>query len=191
MLYLRYNDGDTTQWVVAAPQPDIDFYVERDGDTMTGPLLLFDDPVEDLEAATKHYVDVSGFPVGTKMLFAQAAPPVGWTLDDTNNDRLLRVSNVAGGGVGGSLPFTTWAANTVTGSTTLDSTTLPYHTHGLGGAIGTSGTFWTYAYYATPGASLYYGLVSDGAGGSVAHPHAINNALQYFDVIVATRDALP
>lgn len=44
----------------------------------------------------------SGFPAGTAMLFMQAAAPVGWTLDATNNDRFVRISNVSGGGTGGS-----------------------------------------------------------------------------------------
>ena len=44
----------------------------------------------------------SGFPAGTSMLFTQAAAPVGWTLDATNNDRFVRISNSAGGGTGGS-----------------------------------------------------------------------------------------
>lgn len=43
----------------------------------------------------------SGFPAGTSMLFMQAAAPVGWTLDATNNDRFVRISNTAGGGVSG------------------------------------------------------------------------------------------
>lgn len=45
---------------------------------------------------------VGGFPAGTAMLFMQAAAPVGWTLDTTNNDRFVRISNSAGGGVSGS-----------------------------------------------------------------------------------------
>ena len=44
------------------------------------------------------------FPVGTRMMFAQSAPPTGWAQDtsDTANDRMLRVVNFAGGGVSGS-----------------------------------------------------------------------------------------
>ncbi len=43
----------------------------------------------------------SGFPAGTSMIFTQAAAPVGWTLDATNNDRFVRISNTTGGGTGG------------------------------------------------------------------------------------------
>ncbi|RKZ80982.1 MAG: hypothetical protein DRQ35_01200, partial [Gammaproteobacteria bacterium] len=43
-------------------------------------------------------------PPGTKLLFAQASPPTGWTQDttDTANNRMLRVVNTSGGGVAGS-----------------------------------------------------------------------------------------
>lgn len=44
------------------------------------------------------------FPSGTRMPFAQAAAPTGWTQDvtDNANNRMLRVVNTAGNGVGGS-----------------------------------------------------------------------------------------
>lgn len=45
---------------------------------------------------------VGGFPSGTSMIFTQAVAPTGWTLDTTNNDRFVRISNSAGGGTGGS-----------------------------------------------------------------------------------------
>ena len=84
LLYIRYNDGDSTQWTIACPQPDINTYAIKDdvntditglsddiaaletgkvaksGDTMEGPLLLPDDvPTLDLQAVTKRYVDDS------------------------------------------------------------------------------------------------------------------------------------
>jgi hypothetical protein len=42
------------------------------------------------------------FPAGTVILFAQASAPTGWTKQTTNNDRMLRVVNSTGGGIGGS-----------------------------------------------------------------------------------------
>jgi len=44
------------------------------------------------------------FASGTRMPFAQAAAPTGWTQDTSDNatNRMLRVVNTAGGGVGGS-----------------------------------------------------------------------------------------
>jgi hypothetical protein len=43
-------------------------------------------------------------PSGTRLLFSQAAAPVGWTQDvsDTADNRMLRVVKTAGGGTGGS-----------------------------------------------------------------------------------------
>ena len=38
-LYIRFNDGDSVQWVVAVPQLDAGSFVAKGGDTMTGPLI--------------------------------------------------------------------------------------------------------------------------------------------------------
>jgi len=37
-LYIRYNDGNTVQWVIASPQPNTDQFVSKSGDVMTGSL---------------------------------------------------------------------------------------------------------------------------------------------------------
>jgi hypothetical protein len=57
LLYVRYNDGTSTQWVIACPQPDVTTFVAKAGDTMTGPLVLAANPAADLQAAPKQYVD--------------------------------------------------------------------------------------------------------------------------------------
>ena len=59
------------------------------------------------------------FTSGTRMPFAQAAAPTGWTQDTTDkaNNRMLRVVNTAGNGVGGS------------DSPIVNSTTMVAHTH--------------------------------------------------------------
>ena len=82
LLYVRYNDGDSSQWCIACPQPDISTYaiktdvaadvtglqagidaleagkVAKIGDTMDGPLVLSaSPPIADLQAANKKYVD--------------------------------------------------------------------------------------------------------------------------------------
>lgn len=36
LLYLRYNDGDTSQWVIAAPQPDVSLFAPVDSPVFTG-----------------------------------------------------------------------------------------------------------------------------------------------------------
>jgi hypothetical protein len=40
LLFLRFNDGTSTQWVIAAPQPDASSFVAKSGDTMTGNLTI-------------------------------------------------------------------------------------------------------------------------------------------------------
>jgi Collagen triple helix repeat (20 copies) len=56
-LYILYNDGDSSQWVVAVPQLDAGSFIAKSGDTMTGALILNADPVVALGAVTKQYVD--------------------------------------------------------------------------------------------------------------------------------------
>lgn len=59
VLYVYYNDGNSTQWVQAVALPSINtsLFVQRGGDAMTGPLTLPGAPTVDLHAATKLYVD--------------------------------------------------------------------------------------------------------------------------------------
>ena len=129
------------------------------------------------------------FPSGTKMVFVQTAAPTGWTKDTSHDNKALRVvSGTASSG--GSVAFTTaFASQAVSGSvgnTTLSTAQIPSHAHG-GGAAGT---------YVVPIGS-YYGLPAlsntEAAGGGGSHNHsfsgtAINMAVQYVDVIIATKD---
>ena len=61
-----------------------------------------------------------GFVAGTRMPFAQAAAPTGWTQDtsDNANNRMLRVVSAGGGAVGGS-------------SSPILNNVVPAHTHGF------------------------------------------------------------
>ena len=69
--------------------------------------------------ATSTITNTSNFVSGTRMPFAQAAAPTGWTQDTTSNadNRMLRVVNSTGNGVGG------------TDSPIVNSTTMVAHTH--------------------------------------------------------------
>jgi len=62
-------------------------------------------------------------PAGTRVPFAQAAAPTGWTQDATDNatNRMLRVVNTAGNGIGGS------------DSPIINNTTMVAHTHTFAG----------------------------------------------------------
>lgn len=146
------------------------------------------------------------FPAGTKMLFQQTAAPTGWTKDLTHNNKALRVVTGTAAS-GGSVAFTTaFASQTVSGSTssdvaggtvqnhTLTIAQIPAHTH-------------TYAWY---GGSTGGGTSGGGGGTSgttnaegggqphshgfvgAAHAHTfsgtLNMAVQYVDLIIATKD---
>ena len=65
-------------------------------------------------------VTVTSFVAGTRMPFAQAAAPTGWTQDVSDNadNRMLRVVKTAGNGVGGS-------------HSPILNNVVPSHTHGF------------------------------------------------------------
>lgn len=70
-------------------------------------------------------------PPGTRMPFHQSAPPLGWVTDATLDDSNMRVVTGAGGGTGGSIPFSTWSlGGTVNLNTfTISVAQLPVHSH--------------------------------------------------------------
>jgi len=130
------------------------------------------------------------FPSGTVMLFVQTAAPTGWTKNTTTNDNsaLRVVTGTAGSG--GSVAFTTaFASQSVAGTNsgyTLLVADTPAHSHsnnfggGVGAPTGSSQTL--------GGVALNTGV--QGGGGSHTHTFtgtAINMAVQYVDVIQATK----
>lgn len=152
----------------------------------------------------------STFNAGTVMLFQQTAAPTGWTKLTTQNDKALRV--VSGtAGTGGTAAFSAaFASQTPSGSvsvnisgvsaaaTTLSTTQMPSHTH--------STTFYGSACMNSSAPGLYNGqnatgIVTSSAGGGGSHTHsltgtatgaftgnAINLAVQYVDVILASKN---
>jgi hypothetical protein len=172
--------------------------------------------VEGQTLATQTYVTnslSSTIPSGTRMLFQQTAAPTGWTKDITINNRALRV--VSGSvGSGGSIDFDvaftsrgfsgSTSSETVTGtvgSTVLDITQIPDHTHNYSRATaGTtataSGTGTTFLRTLTSTSTA-----SGSAGGGLGHTHtfsggshahtfsgAIDMAVKYIDLIIAQKD---
>lgn len=136
-------------------------------------------------------ISTSAFPSGTLMLFAQTAAPTGWTKSTTHNDKALRVVSGAASS-GGSVAFTTafasQAVNGTVGSTTLSTSQMPSHNHTISVyETGTTGGV-------TMGnANFVQNLGTSSAGGNGSHNHsftgtAINLAVQYVDVIIATKD---
>lgn len=146
-------------------------------------------------------------PAGTVMLFAQTAAPTGFTKNTTTGDNsALRV--VTGtASTGGSVGFTTaFASQTPTGSvsvtggsvgnTTLGIPEIPSHTH----TITFNQNSPNVAQPGSNGGNNAIPLTTNGTGGGGAHSHpfsgqsatftgsAINLAVQYIDVIRATKD---
>lgn len=147
----------------------------------------------------------TGFPTGTVMLFVQTAAPTGWTKSTTHDNKALRVvSGTAGSG--GSVAFSTaFASQTPTitlsglsaGATTLSTAQMPSHTHSYTIApvrtLGLNqGSEWTGIW-----GNGNAGATTGGTGGGGSHTHsvsgsasssAINLAVQYVDVIIASKN---
>jgi hypothetical protein len=146
----------------------------------------------------------SGFPSGTVMLFAQTAAPTGFTKNTTTGDNsALRVTTGAAS-TGGSVGFTTaFASQAVTitavsgsaGNTTLSTPQIPSHSHTVPAASTNYGLGPSGAQFGAP-ANTSITTSNTGGGGSHDHPfsfssataNAINLAVQYIDVIRATKD---
>lgn len=139
-------------------------------------------------AAARAALDV-GFPSGTAMLFAQTAAPTGWTKSVTHNNKALRVvsgSASSGGSVGFTTAFASQAVGGTVNNTTLTIAQMPSHSHTTSGFATAGGTGVDTG--TQSGATL-----TGSQGGDGAHNHsftgtAINLAVQYVDVIIATKD---
>jgi hypothetical protein len=155
-------------------------------------------------------ISTQAFPSGTVMLFAQTAAPTGWTKNTTTGDNSALRVTTGTASTGGSVGFTTaFASQTPTGSvsissvsgsagaTTLTTPQIPSHTHTVRIDGGTPGL----ASQATPGfTNNSFPTGATGGDGSHTHPfsfssgsgsftgNAINLAVQYIDVIRATKD---
>jgi hypothetical protein len=155
----------------------------------------------------------SQFPSGTAMLFAQTSAPTGWTKSTTHDNKALRVVSGAASS-GGSVAFTTaFASQSVTGTvggTSLSISQIPAHRHYVFLNSGASNDQISgearsqVAYTSGNPASGYYIRGNDtvseptlgpsgaaGSGGSHDHTFtgtAINLAVAYVDVIIATKD---
>lgn len=136
---------------------------------------------------------------GTAMLFAQTSAPTGWTKSTTHNDKALRiVSGTASSG--GSTAFSSVMASRTpagtVGSTTLNTTQIPSHTHTFevtkASNTPTTGANDRAVNAANVGAGASTGTTSTaGSGGSHTHSFtgtAMDFAIQYVDAIIATKD---
>ena len=130
----------------------------------------------------------SAFPSGTAMLFVQTSAPTGWTKSTDNDNKALRV--VSGtAGTGGSVAFTTAFASGSTGAYTLATADIPSHTHDMqlaGGAGSPAANFFADTWGGA--SSIVPHLFTAGTGGGGSHSHSLSLAVQYVDVIIATKD---
>jgi len=140
----------------------------------------------------------SAFPAGTRMLFQQSTAPTGWTKDTTVNDKALRVvsGTVGSGGVTG---FSSIFSRTTVDSTTLVTSQMPSHGHGIlvsgtnfgGTQEPNKGVYWPSS---SDHPSYSTALVrqvtrtTDAAGGNGSHTHGLDLRLAYVDIIIATKD---
>ena len=126
------------------------------------------------------------FASGTRMSFQQTAAPTGWTKDTTAaiNDSILRFVTGSVTPSGGSVAFSTWNAQTVTGGTTLTIAQMPAHTHGYpetttSGAAGASS--------GRP-VSNFVTVQTQSTGGSGSHDHPLTQNIKFYDFIIAAKD---
>lgn len=158
----------------------------------------------------------ANIPAGTAMLFAQTAAPTGWTKSTTHDNKALRVVSGAASS-GGSVAFTTaFTSQAVTGTNlgyALTAADIPIHNHTATSTVTDPGHFHTYSNFTGPGGNGYgagtqtnatpntstettgitVATTTANTGGGGTHTHtftgtAINLAVQYVDVIIATKD---
>lgn len=141
-------------------------------------------------------------PQGTLMLFQQTAAPTGWTKETTHDNKALRLVSGAAGS-GGATAFTS-----VFASRNISEANMPTHTHSFSATTSSSG-----AHTHTADAAREQGEDTAGGGTNVAsnaavttssngaHTHTVSGtsgaagsgtgmdfAVQYVDVIIASKD---
>ena len=129
-------------------------------------------------------------PTGTAMMFVQTSAPTGWTKSTTHDNKALRVVSGAASS-GGTTGFTS-----VFTSRTITTANMPSHTHTLtdpghthtyanGGAVGSGFATLGNAFGSNVATSTSTtGITIANAGSGTA----MDFAVQYVDVIIATKD---
>jgi len=142
-----------------------------------------------------------GVEAGTKQVFHQSAAPTGWTKltatgtgDDSITDVCLRcVTGNITDGVGGTVAMTTAFASQSVAAHTVATNEMPSHTHSIKKhdsgniACGTCPNIGLIGTYPTTTATATNCVCA--CGGGAGHTHtAIDLAVKYVDVIVASKD---
>jgi hypothetical protein len=203
---LRFADSDSSNWVALQAPATISTNVTWTLPAADGTVgqVLSTDGTGTLSWQTSV---ASSFPSGTRLLFVQTSAPTGWTKDTTQNDKALRVvsgSASTGGTTAFSSVFTSRTPAGTVGNTTLTVSQIPAHSHFIANtASGLSLISATLQLNRSNSAAEAYDLrgsnnaptvgpTSD-TGGGTAHNHsftgtALDFAVQYVDVIIATKD---
>ena len=160
----------------------------------------------------------TNLPAGTAMLFAQTAAPTGWTKSTTHDNKALRVvsgSVSSGGSVAFTTAFASQGVSGTVGSYTLTTSDIPAHSHtatstvtdpghahtittGSRAGDGAGADYWIAGTGVTRNANsnttgITVATTTANTGGGGGHTHtftgtAIDLAVQYVDVIIATKD---
>ena len=153
-----------------------------------------------LHGLTNYY-----FASGTRMPFAQASAPTGWTQDTSSNadNRMLRVVNTAGGGVAGTDSPIVNSTTMVAHTHTFTGTALAAHTHTDSGhshsittyaALTQGGPNATPIWYGTAGGTTGTGFAnisSNSAGtpsGSNSTTTGVSWSPRYIDMIICSKN---
>ncbi len=129
--------------------------------------------VDDLEARQAELDGQIAAFQGAKMVFVQATAPEGWVQDTSRNDRVLRIVDDDGGGIGGSWTITGLSA--VGHSLTIDE--MPSHDHSIGfrtnSSAGGSPTF--EAVRADTAGGTNHAQPTGDRGGGDPHSHGVSS----------------
>lgn len=170
------NIGDVVVHGVSAREfNDIQSKVDKTGATMTGSLVLDDDPTVALGAATKQYVDGS-MPLGAIISYGGTSAPTGWALCDGTEHGSTALATLIGSANAPNLrdrfvvgAGSTYADKATGGAATVTLTAaqsgLPAHNHT--NTVGTESATHKHAYDAVSYGS--YGALSVGLGGDAGN----------------------
>ena len=128
-------------------------------------------------------------PVGTVMVFYQAAAPTGWTISSALNDYALKIVSSAGGVTSGSVAYSTLFGRTATDAHTLTTAQIPSHSHTTPNSNqGTDFAYSTATYTNANGLLIFTGLTTGLTGGGGSHTHNIDMRVRTASVILAAKD---
>jgi hypothetical protein len=161
------------------------------------PITATEAEINALHGLTNFY-----FTAGTRMPFAQAAAPTGWTQDTTDNatNRMLRVVNTAGNGVAGTDSPIVNSTTMVAHTHTFTGSALAVHTHTDSGHthnyIGGAGPAYGQPAGASPAGSgptdLGYANISSVSAGTPAGTNSTTSGVswtpRYIDLIICSKN---